>query len=232
MYVGRPACDRARRAYPDFEPQLAAALQGGDVACLLLDCDGSLAKSSKDALGRLIAFAQQQGVAVLLPEAELAARSGADGAHITVESRAGDEDDDDRSQALMAALKRLKPDGIVGAGRLRTRHDAMSAAELDVEYVMFGEPGADGGRPPHAAIRERVEWWAEVFNLPCVAYADDSAQAAELARAGADFVAMGAGVWQHAEGPQSAVSEAMAALALARAEARIEREAQANGAGL
>ena len=47
----------------------------------------------------------------------------------------------------------------------------MLAAESGADYVMFGEPDADGARPPFEAIVERVEWWAEVFQIPCVAYA-------------------------------------------------------------
>ena len=47
----------------------------------------------------------------------------------------------------------------------------MLAGEAGADYVMFGEPDRRGGRPPFDAIVERVEWWAELFELPCVGYA-------------------------------------------------------------
>jgi thiamine-phosphate pyrophosphorylase len=55
---------------------------------------------------------------------------------------------------------------------------------------MFGEPETDGTRPAFDAIVERVAWWAELFELPCVAYAADPDEVAALAAAGADFVAI------------------------------------------
>ncbi len=49
----------------------------------------------------------------------------------------------------------------------------MEAGERDIDYVMFGEPRADGFVPPLAQTIERAEWWAAIFNVPCVAYAPD-----------------------------------------------------------
>ena len=47
----------------------------------------------------------------------------------------------------------------------------MLAAEAGADYVMFGDPDRRGGRPPFDAIEERLDWWAELFELPCVGYA-------------------------------------------------------------
>ena len=109
---------------------------------------------------------------------ELVARAGADGAHMT------------GIAAFEAALDSLKPDRIAGAGGLRTRHDAMHAAEKGADYVMFGEPAPDGSRPGFDSIAERVTWWAELFEPPCVAFAADLDEIAALVAAGADFVAI------------------------------------------
>ena len=87
------------------------------------------------------------------------ARAGADGAHLT------------GMAAFTAALEQLKPERIAGVGGLATRHDAMVAAEAGADYVMFGEPDAAGERPAFDAIEERIAWWAEVFEAPCVGYA-------------------------------------------------------------
>ena len=58
---------------------------------------------------------------------------------------------------------------------------------------MFGEPRRDGSIPPLADVVDRVDWWAEIFQTPCVAYAARLADVAPLAAAGADFVAREAG---------------------------------------
>jgi len=100
--------------------------------------------------------------------------------------------------AFTEAVEALKPDWIVGAGGLATRHDAMLAADQGADYVLFGEPDADGARPGFAALEERVSWWAELFEAPCVAYAGSRAEVKPLVKAGADFVALGDWLWADA----------------------------------
>jgi len=167
-----------------FAAPLVAALEAADVAAVLLrlaDADeGTLIKRAK-ALGEPV---QRQGVALLIDgRPELVARARADGAHTTGIAAFGD------------AVEQLKPNWIVGAGGLATRHDAMLAAEQGADYVMFGEPDETGARPAFAAIEERVSWWAEVFEAPCVGYAASRAEVAALVAAGADFVALGDWLW-------------------------------------
>jgi thiamine-phosphate pyrophosphorylase len=78
---------------------------------------------------------------------------------------------------------------------------------------MFGEPDSAGRRPSFEAIVERVAWWAEVFQPPCVGFADAADEITPLARAGADFVALGAWIWTASAGPAAAVRTAAAELA-------------------
>ncbi len=167
-----------------FAAPLAAALEAADVAAVLLrlaDADeGTLIKRAK-ALGPLV---QGRGVALLIDgRPGLVARARADGAHAS------------GIDAFAEAIEQLKPDGIVGAGGLASRHDAMLAAEQGADYVMFGEPDDNGDRPSFAVVEERVAWWAEVFEAPCVAYAASPAEVAPLVAAGADFVALGDWLW-------------------------------------
>jgi len=87
--------------------------------------------------------------------------------------------------------------------------------------VMFGEPRRDGSIPPLADVVDRVDWWAEIFQTPCVAYAARLADVAPLAAAGADFVALGDALWS-APALEPAIAAAAAAArqgAAARAEA-------------
>src|SRR5262249_37809937 len=84
----------------------------------------------------------------------------------------------------------------------------MMAGERGADYVMFGEPETDGSRPSFGAILERVGWWAELFEVPCVAYAANPDEVGLLAAAGADFVAVGSGIWDDPRGPAVAAAEA------------------------
>ena len=114
---------------------------------------------------------------------------------------------------LEAALASLKPGKIVGVGAITGRDDAMTAAEAGVDYLMFGD--ADGTQS-FAEILEQVNWWAEIFNVPCVAYARKHEEIAEFVRAGADFVALCDAVWSDPRGIDSALREAAEVLASIR----------------
>ena len=74
-------------------------------------------------------------------------------------------------RARSGAGLRSSPRASPAAADSQTRHDAMLAAEAGADYVMFGEPDEDGHRPSFEAIAERVAWWAEVFEIPCVGFA-------------------------------------------------------------
>jgi thiamine-phosphate pyrophosphorylase len=168
-----------------FSAQLAAALAACDVAAVLLrlsDADERTQINRAKALGPIV---QDKGAALLLDgHADLVARAGADGTHVT------------GMPAFTAALERLKPERIVGVGGLATRHDAMATAEAGADYVMFGEPDASGECPTFDAIAERVAWWAEVFEIPCVGFAASMDEITPLVTAGADFVALGDWLWR------------------------------------
>jgi thiamine-phosphate pyrophosphorylase len=181
---------------------LAAALAGSDIAAVLLHLGAADERTLINAIKALAPVVQAQGVALLLAgHGELVARAGADGAHL-----AGIE-------ALTAALPNLKPDRIAGCGNLETRHDAMLAAESGADYVMFGEPDADGQRPSFDAVVDRVAWWAEVFEAPCVGFAASFDEIAPLTAAGADFIALGDWVFSDARGPAATVAEVAKQLA-------------------
>jgi len=185
----------------DFAPALASALESGDVACVLARLAPGAEGDARKIVARLVEIAAGAGAALLVDnDPRLAARAGADGAHIT----GGDA-------ALSEALDSLKPERIVGAGLLRTRDEAMIAGEAGADYVMFGEPRRDGFTPPADTTIERIAWWAEIFEPPCVAYAASLEDIAPLADAGADFVALGDAIWS-APAPLEALAQARAIL--------------------
>jgi thiamine-phosphate pyrophosphorylase len=181
---------------------LAAALGAADVAAVLLGLSAADERSLINHVKALAPVVQDLGAALLLEgHPDIAVKAGADGAHF-----AGVEE-------FQAALATLKPERIAGCGGLTTRHDAMLAAESGADYVMFGEPDHDGQRPSFDAILERIGWWAEVFEIPCVGFAVSAEEIEPLAAAGADFVALGEWIFLDARGPALAIAEAAARLA-------------------
>ncbi len=185
----------------EFSSQLDGAMAAGDIAAVLLRMVNADERTLINRAKTLGAVVQARGVALLLDgRAGLVARAGADGAHLTGIAE------------FSQAIEHLKPDWIAGVGALETRHDAMTAAELGADYVMFGEPDAAGLRPAFAAIEERVAWWAEVFEAPCVGFAATPAEVAPLASAGADFVALGDWIWRDPAAVAAVIAEAALAL--------------------
>jgi thiamine-phosphate pyrophosphorylase len=185
-----------------FADALSSALGAADVAAVCLRLAAADERTLCNRIKAMAPVVQDRGAALLLAgHVELVARAGADGAHL-----AGIE-------AFQAALTNLKPERIAGCSGLETRHDAMRAAESGADYVMFGEPESDGSRPSFGAIVDRISWWAEVFEIPCVGFAASLEEVEPLAAAGADFVAVGEWIFDTVEGPAKTVAEAARQLA-------------------
>ncbi len=181
-----------------FADTLSRALDSGDVACLqirLKDIDDT---ALKRAIERLMPLAQKRNVAVLINDRpDIAAEMGADGAHVG---------QDDMSYA--EARKRLGPDKILGVTCHASRHLAMEAGDAGADYVAFG--AFYPTRTKEATIKAEPEiltWWSELFEIPCVAIGGITVEnASALIEAGADFLAVSSGVWDHAEGPAAAIA--------------------------
>lgn len=188
-----------------FGHLLAEALDAGDVACLqirLKDAPDEIVAAAVDVLSPI---AQSRGVAVILNDRpDLAARLGCDGVHVG------------QSDAPYAEARRLMgKDAIVGVTCHDSRHLAMEAAEAGADYVAFGAffPTTTKDAPTRADP-EILTIWQETMEVPCVAIGGVTADnAAALAAAGADFLAVSAGVWNHPQGPAKAVRALNAAIA-------------------
>jgi thiamine-phosphate pyrophosphorylase len=185
-----------------FGEIFAGALEAAPIACALVRLASGSQAHAEAIVAPLLRPARSADCALLIEnDPRAAARLGADGVHV-----AGVGED------LVAAIKRLKPDRIVGAGSLPTRDEAMTAGEMGADYVMFGEPrgGAQTvGLASLVSLTEQVAWWAEVFETPCVAFAQTIEAAGTLADAGADFVALGDAIWGSSS-PSAAVRDAQA----------------------
>jgi thiamine-phosphate pyrophosphorylase len=181
--------------------RLEEALAAAPVAALLLP-RGTRSEAGYKALVKgVVGKAQAAGVAVLIEgEPGMVRMLGADGLH--VEGGLGE---------VKAATAALKPDFIVGAGQIASRHDAMSKAELGPDYIFFGP--LSGARDPEQ--REMARWWAEIMQVPSV-LSDPAATAETATSEGAEFIALGESLWAAPEG----VTARLAAIATA-----LEREA-------
>jgi thiamine-phosphate pyrophosphorylase len=197
LYLATPVVDDPSHLILQLPDLLAAA----DVAALLVRLKETDQRTMISRLKQLAPAIQNAGAALLVEDhAELVARAGADGAHL-----AG-------IAALEEALPSLRPDRIAGVGGLATRHDSMAAGELGADYVLFGEPDAKGARPSAEAIAERLQWWDELFEPPCVGFAASLDEAGEFAAAGADFVLAGDFIWADSRGAKAALIDAEQAI--------------------
>lgn len=190
---------------PGFEETLKRALAAGDVASVIVRLDPTDPKGALALAKRLVPVAQGAGAAALLTgDTQLVGRAGADGFH-----------SDGSAEDLAQAIEDLQPDRIVGAGNLRSRHDAMEAGEAGADYVFFGNlaPGETRGNADDLLV-DRASWWQPIFETPCVVLATRADMVAALGKAGADFVALDLAVFDIA-----AIVAAEAALATCLAEA-------------
>jgi thiamine-phosphate pyrophosphorylase len=99
-------------------------------------------------------------------------------------------------------------------------HLAMEAAEGGADYVAFGAffPTTTKDAPTRADP-ELLTGWQEAMVIPCVAIGGVTVPTArELAAAGADFLAVSAGVWSYGDGPAAAVAAFNAEIARGVAE--------------
>jgi thiamine-phosphate pyrophosphorylase len=193
------------RLYLISPPKLSAAnflgplkepLKGGDVASFQLRLKHVSDDEIRRAVDILRPVVQANGTAFILNDRpDLAAELGCDGVHV------GQDD------ASYGEARRALPGGIVGVTCHDSRHLAMEAAEAGADYVAFGAFFPTQTKEPKTqASPELLQWWSEMMVIPCVAIGGITvANARGLMDAGADFLAVSAGVWEHPEGAEAAV---------------------------
>jgi thiamine-phosphate pyrophosphorylase len=196
-----------------FAPRLSEACAAGEVAAVLARFAPADERSLVNAIKALGPAVQDRGAALIVAVADeavdlatIAARGGADGVHL-----AGD------LARIRDIRERFKGERAIGVGGIRSRDDAMTFGEAGVDYLLFGEPRADGSLPPLQAVVERASWWAEIFETPCVAFAPTLETVRLLAATRAEFVALGDAIWDHPAGAAAAVRSALEDLAGAEA---------------
>jgi len=181
-----------------FSRALEDALGGGDVACVQLRLKDVSDAEVLRVGAALKPIVQRAGAAFIVNDRpDLAAKLDADGVQVG--------QDDARYAEARAQMGR---DRIVGVTCHNSRDLAYAAAEAGADYVAFGAFYPTGTKEPKFwAEPELLEIWQETMETPCVAIGGITVENAEpLVRAGADFIAVSAGVWAHGDGPRAAVA--------------------------
>lgn len=180
-----------------FAGLLERALDAGNVAALQLRLKEAPDERVCDAVARLLPITRARDVALILNDRpDLAEATGCDGVHV------GQDD------ATVAAARRIMgPGAMIGVTCHDSRHLAMEAAEAGADYVAFGAFFPTSTKAVlHRADPEILTIWQQTMEIPCVAIGGITIETAPtIVEAGADFIAVSAGVWSFSEGAAEAV---------------------------
>jgi thiamine-phosphate pyrophosphorylase len=200
--VSEPTCQLYLLTPPAFDPAvfaatLAAALDAGPVPALqirLKDVDDEAIRRAVEVL-QPIAHAHDCAV-ILNDRPDLAAELGCDGVHV------GQDD-----VPYAEARRIVGADRIVGVTCHDSRDLAYELAEAGADYVAFGAFFETATKQPKTrAPLELLADWSLTTTVPCVAIGGITVDnCVPLIEAGADFLAVSAGVWNHPDGPAAAV---------------------------
>ncbi|NKB22437.1 MAG: thiamine phosphate synthase [Alphaproteobacteria bacterium] len=180
-----------------FADALASALEGGDVACVQLrlkDVDDDVILDVAD---RLRPICHNHDVALIMNDrADLAAKADCDGVHVGQTDTPYDE-----------ARELLGDEAIIGVTCHVSTHLAMEAGEAGADYIAFGAFfDSTTKQRKHVAEPDLLTQWQETMLVPCVAIGGITVENCRpIIEAGADFIAVAAGVWAHPDGPRAAV---------------------------
>lgn len=171
----------------DFPARLARALDAGPVAAFQFRVKGLEQHEAARLAAPLQELCASRDVAFIVnDDVALAKRIKADGVHL------GQGDRDPRE-----AREELGRDVQIGVTCHGSRHLAMEAGDASADYVAFGAffPSTTK-QSEHQAEVDLVEWWSNLFEIPCVAIGGITPDnCASIVAAGADFIAVSGAVW-------------------------------------
>lgn len=180
-----------------FASNLPSILGAGDVACLQLRLKKANDEEILQAIGSILPVCEQADVALILNDRpDLAAKSGCDGVHIGTKDMPYED-----ARAIVGE------DASVGVTCGSSRHLAMTLADAGADYVAFGAffPSSTKTDTEKATL-DLLEVWSQTTNVPCVAIGGITPENCKpIINAGADFLAVSSAVWNHSDGPESAV---------------------------
>ncbi|MFK7901580.1 MAG: thiamine phosphate synthase [Nitratireductor sp.] len=183
--------------------QVSEALQGGDVASVIINQGDLDEVQYREHANALIPVIQEAGVAALLvADTQLMGRSDADGIFIS-----------NGIDALIEGLEKFSPKKIVGFGGAKDRHNSMMAGDIGPDFIFFGKLNGDIKPEAHPKNIKLAEWWSQLVSIPCVVMAGSDLQSVvEVAQNRADFVALNLAIFRDVDGPKAGVAKANALL--------------------
>lgn len=150
------------------------------VSVLLVQKSDENQKQYKNLVRKIVPIAQDHDCAVVLDdEPNLVRELDADGTQIT----SGHQD-------VLKAIKNLKPDFIVGAANMATRHEAMLCGEAGADYISFG----DFKNPPSQENIDLANWWTNLFQIPCAVF-DPQTPIENMESQSAEFLGVENNIW-------------------------------------
>jgi len=188
-----------------FANTLCETMDAGGVACLQLRLKDISDDDLRRACEKLVPLVQERDIAFVLNDrVDIAKEMGCDGVHI------GQED-----SPYKEARETMGKDAIIGVTCHDSKHLAMIAGEQGADYVAFGAFYETTTKDAKTKAEPWIlEWWTSTFEIPCVAIGGITAQnAPPLIQAGADFIAVSSGIWNHPKGPKLAVEQFSSILA-------------------
>ncbi len=195
--------------FAEAEAQSADAFRSvvsaGDIASIIFHAGGLDESVFQNYAEPLVEIAQQNGVASIIhDQSRIAGRLKADGLQLGQDP-----------VALEEAIEKYHPAMMVGAGNVKTRHNALVLGEMQPDYLMFGAPGGDTRAEPNPKNLDLGACWSSMVEIPCIVLGGrDADSVVTVAQTGAEFAALGEAVFPaHNDG----VDFDAAAAAVARA---------------
>lgn len=171
----------------NFPERLERALGAGPVAAFQFRVKGLDQHDAARLAAPLMEICAAREVAFIVnDDVALAKRLKADGVHLGQ----GDGSPREAREVLGHAAQ-------IGVTCHASRHLAMEAGDAGADYVAFGAffP-SDTKASEHRPGIDLIEWWAGLFEIPCVAIGGITpGNCAPLVAAGADFLAVSHAVW-------------------------------------
>ena len=189
-----------------FPAELEAAISGGEIAALLIDCDASHDSELQKVAQTIVPLAQKKDIAVVLRgDSRIAGRTKCDGLHL----------DGDRAE-IEAGVEDYSERFMLGAEGGNKRHAAMELGETGIDYIMFGRLDAPTTEAIHEKALDMADWWSTLFEIPAVIIGGtDLGECSKVGATGIEFIALREAVWDYEQGPAAAIRQANSLLAAA-----------------
>ena len=170
-----------------FPERLARALDSAPVAAFQFRVKGLDDHAAARFAEPLLEICAARDVTFIVNDSiSLAKRLGADGVHL------GQSDG-----SVAEAREALGREAQIGVTCHASRHLGIDAGEAGADYVAFGAFFPSTTKTTeHQAELELLEWWQQIMEVPCVAIGGITpGNCPPLIKAGADFLAVSAAVW-------------------------------------